>query len=172
MDGGGRRAQVVIAMAVVVTIALVPIAAAYLQLGYVADDTTPSRHSDASDVTAALSQAVADAEGQVAGEYTWSERSASATAARAWLDPRLVGIETPRDADSIAIRIAYNDSMATRVATSKCPHGDGREFGACRTDGGIVVQERDGDTVLVAVAFDIRIQTPDRSTSMTTVVEP
>ncbi|MGB9963957.1 DUF7261 family protein [Halobacterium hubeiense] len=38
--------------------------------------------------------------------------------------------------------------------------------------GGVVVQERAGETVVVAVAFDVRVSTPDGTTRFARTVRP
>jgi len=45
-----------------------------------------------------------------------------------------------------------------------------REFGPCRADRGVVVQERDDRTLVLAVAFDLTVVT-ERETTNLTVVE-
>lgn len=154
------RGQLVIAMAVVVTIALVPIAAAYLQLGY-----APGEQGQATDhagaVDRALEQAVGGAENEVAGEYQWAERDDAIDRFRTRLDPRIVGIESPGPHETVAVTVTYNQTRAAVGATTACPSGNGRAFGPCQASQGIVVQERADETVIVAVALDIQVVTAE-----------
>jgi hypothetical protein len=143
-------------MAVVVTVALVPVAAAYLQLGYVAADGQDREQTAA--VTAALDRTVGAAENRVAGEYAWSDRDRAVAEVRDWLAPRVDGIEAPGDPESVVTVVTYNQSLAAHVAATACPGtGDGRAFGPCVASRGVVVQERAGETVVVAVALDVRV---------------
>lgn len=146
----------IIAMAVVVTIALVPIAAAYLQLGYASAAQTLDT-DDASAVDRALEQAVGGAENEVVGEYQWTDRQAAVDRTRDRLDPRIEGIESPGGHETVAVTVTYNQTLASETASAECPSGNGREFGPCRASRGIVVQERADETVIVAVALDVHV---------------
>lgn len=156
----------VIAIAVVVTVALVPIAAAYLQLGSLAIDDSVDRSTDAAAVTRALAQSVAGATSEVDGEYQWSERDAAVESVHNWLDPRLEGLETRHDPGTQAVTISYNQTLAESVAADECPSGNGRSFGPCTASRGVVIQERDDEAVIVAVAFDVRSTTADGTRSI------
>jgi phosphopantetheine adenylyltransferase len=48
--------------------------------------------------------------------------------------------------------------------------GDGRWFGPCQSIDGVVVQERVGETTVLAVAYDVRITTPRGERALTFVV--
>lgn len=169
---GPTRAQVVVSMAVVVTVALVPVAAAYLQLGYTSGDAAVDRGDGSDAVVRALASAVGGVESQVAGEYDWRERERAVDAVHGWLDPRVDGIETPGGAETTAITIRYNQSLAERAATTTCPSGRGRAFGACDSIRGVVVQERAGETVVVAVALDVRVVAADGTTRVSRMIRP
>lgn len=159
-------------MAVVVTVALVPVAAAYLQLGYAAP-TDVDRGHEATSATRALEQVVAGGENHVAGAYSWTERDRAVGDLRAWLDPRIAGIESPNDPASVAVDVTYNQSRASRYAATACPGGGpGRAFGPCDAIRGVVVQERAGEAVVVAVALDVRVVTPAGWTAVSDVYEP
>lgn len=147
-------------MAVVVTIALVPVATAYLQLGYTTATRT-DHHTTAANVDRALAQAVSYAAGETTGRYDWTDRTDAIEHLHQTLDPRLESLESPTDPNSIAVTIAYNQSHASHVAATECPTGPGRDFGPCRASRGIVVQERAGETVILGVALDLIIVTPD-----------
>ncbi|WP_224447668.1 DUF7261 family protein [Haloprofundus salilacus] len=47
-------------------------------------------------------------------------------------------------------------TAGTQWAETNCPRGPNREFGPCESFGGVVVQERAGDAVVVAVSLDVR----------------
>lgn len=169
--GRPTRAQLVVSMAVVVTVALVPVAAAYLQLGY-ASTPLESRSSHADDVTRVLDRSVADATGEVSGEYSWAEWSAAIDELRTRLEPALSGISSMPGHETSSVQVEYNQTDASRIAANTCPGGEGRQFGPCRAAGGIVVQERAGETTIVAASFDVRIRTPDSSATITTRIDP
>jgi folate-binding Fe-S cluster repair protein YgfZ len=69
-------------------------------------------------------------------------------------------------------RVAYNRTVAERVACEDCPRGEDRAFGPCEAAGGLVLQERAGETTVVAVAVDLRVRSPRASTDATIVVRP
>lgn len=167
-----RRAQLVILAAVLVTVALVPVVLAYLQLGYHADVRASGAEDDPTrDATGVLVRAVHDASADVPGEYQWSRRSAAVTAVRTDLAPRIETVETARVEDGIARNVAYNQSLASRWAGSNCPDGPARQFGSCEAIAGVVVQERAGRTHVLAVAVDVRTTTEDELTRVATVLE-
>lgn len=158
-------------MAVVVTIALVPIAAAYLQLGYTTSGQgQPADHSRV--VDRALEQAVGGAENEVAGKYQWSERVDAIDRIRDRLDPRIDGIESPGRHETVAVSVTYNQSRAADVAATECPSGNGRSFGPCQASRGVVVQDRAGETVIVAVALDIQVVTGEKTSWLGCVYRP
>lgn len=163
----------VVAMAVLVTVALVPVAAAYLQLGFGASAHTADRTAEAHAVTRALTQSVAEVEGTVAGEYAWSEREHAVSSVRTRLEPGIERIESAGDSGTVASRVTYNQTHADRFATTRCPGGDsGRRFGPCVADRGVVVQERAGETVVVGVALDVRVVAVDGRTTVFEVYQP
>jgi hypothetical protein len=65
--------------------------------------------------------------------------------------------------------VTENETAAAAVA---CPGGPGRVFGACERDGGLVVQERAGETVVVAAAYDVRVTASGGTTAFTRVIRP
>lgn len=67
--------------------------------------------------------------------------------------------------------VSYNASAASAWTSEHCDSGDGKRFGSCETDGGVALQERAGEAVLLAVAFDVRVVGPDGETGFTVVVE-
>nr|WP_224447652.1 hypothetical protein [Haloprofundus salilacus] len=63
-----------------------------------------------------------------------------------------------------------NATAGTQWAETNCPRGPNREFGPCESVGDIVVQERAGDAVVVAVSLDVRVTTDCGRIEMTRVV--
>lgn len=168
-----RRAQVVLVAAAVVALALVPVLLAYLQLGYhddvraSGDYTAPTR-----DAQRALERAVHDASEAVDGEYGWGrEQRRRATAdVRERLGPRLEALRKSRVERGTVYEVSYNDTASGAYASEQCPRGEGRRFGACQADGGVVLQRRAGETHLLAVAFDLAVTTERGRTEVTLVV--
>lgn len=80
-------------------------------------------------------------------------------------------LEASRVEEGVAYEVAYDDGAATTWRQSNCTRGDGRRFGGCAVEDGIVLQERAGEAVLLAVAFDVRAIGPDSETALTVVVE-
>jgi hypothetical protein len=167
-----RRGQLVLLTAAVVAAALAPALFAYLQLGYHADvEASRDFETPTADAVAALDRAVFEASASIAGEYAWSERGAAADRVRAVLAPRIDRLEASRVVDGTAISVSYNGSAAAEATVRDCPAGDGRAFGDCRADAGVVLQERAGESALVAVAFDVRVVRPNGRTTVTVVDE-
>lgn len=167
-----RRGQLVLLTAAVVAAALAPALLAYLQLGYHADvEATRDFESPTADVVVALDRAVFEASASVAGEYAWSEHSAAADQVRTVLEPRVGRLEASRVVDGTAVTVSYNGTAAERASARDCPSAAGRAFGDCRADGGVVLQERAGESTLLAVAFDVRVVRPHGETRVTVVDE-
>lgn len=166
-----RRGQLVVLAAGVVVVALVPMLAAYLQLGYAEDvDATADDPSPTADAIRTLEGAVHDATADVPASYDWSDRGAAADAVRSRLSPRIETVETSLLDRGIARSVAYNDTLAGEVASDECPGGPARQFGSCVADGGIVLQERAGEAHVVAVAVDIESTTEAGSARVSTVL--
>jgi hypothetical protein len=167
--GGSDRGQFVLLAGVVVALALVAMLTAYLQLGYhvnVAQDTDRA----VGDSRAFLDRATYEAARPLRGEHDWSQRGQAVTAMRDRLDPRLDTLERSRVDQGIVSRATVNASAASAWAGEYCPSGDGQAFGPCEADRGVVVQERTGRTLVLAVAYDLTVTTEDGSTRLTTVV--
>lgn len=162
-----RRGQLVLVAAAVAALALVPVAAAYLQFGYAPGVADPDPdHGER--VASELDRLVDDAAEQATGR-AWNEREAAIREVRAALGPRVDVLERSRLGDAVAVRVVENETAADGVA---CPGGRGRAFGSCERDGGVVVQERASETVVVAVALDVHVTTPNRTTRFTRVYGP
>lgn len=162
-----RRGQLVLVAAAVAALALVPVAAAYLQFGYAPGVADPNPDHD--ERVAGELDRLADDAAEAATGRPWSEREVAIREFRAALGPRVDILETSRLGDAVAVRVTENGTAAAGVA---CPGGPGRAFGDCERDGGVVVQERANETVVVAVALDVRVTTPDGTTRVTHVVRP
>ncbi|MFC5970929.1 hypothetical protein ACFPYI_06245 [Halomarina salina] len=167
---GRDRAQFVLAAAAVVAVALAPAVLAYLQLGY-HPDVAANDDYDAplADADRLLSRSVHEAGTNVTGA-DWTNRTAVADRVRELLDPRIRTLEGSRVADGVGYEVEYNGSAAREWANERCPEGDGRRFGSCETDGGVVVQERANETTVVAVAFDVQVTTERGAYDATLVV--
>lgn len=161
------RGQLVLVAAAIAALALVPVVAAYLQFGYapaVADvDADHGAH-----VSRTLDRLADDAAEDATGT-DWGEREAAVDQMWEVLDPRLRTLERARLGQGVAVNVTENATLADEAG---CPSGDGRSFGACETLGGVVVQERADETVVVGVAFDVRITTPDGTTRFGRVARP
>jgi hypothetical protein len=165
-----RRGQLVFLAGVVVALALVAMLVGYLQLGYHGDVTAASTDRPVRDSTAFLDRATHESARSVRGSYTWDDRGAAVTATRESLDPRLDTLERARVSEGVVSRVAFNVTAASEWAGSHCPTGPGREFTSCSVDRGVVVQGRDGRTLVLAVGYDLTVTTEEGTTRLTTVV--
>lgn len=161
------RGQLVLVAAAVAALALVPVAAAYLQFGY-APAVADADEDHGERVSRALDRVANDA-AEAATGAAWGERERAVQRVNATLTPRLRTVERARLGDGVVVSVSYDGALAERV---DCPSGDGRSFGPCEVHGGVVVQERAGETVVVAVAFDVRVTTPEGTTRFGRVVRP
>ena len=163
------RGQLVLVAAGVVAIALVALVVAYLQLGYHADvraggpDSDPGRNAER-----VLSRAVHEVALEAGGP--WSDRATVVQATRARLAPRIDTLEDARIERGTTYLVEYNDTAAQAFAAGRCPSGPNRRFGPCRERDGVVVQERAGETHVLAVAFDVTITTGDGTRRLTLVI--
>jgi len=162
-----ERGQLVLVAAAVAALALVPVVAAYLQFGY-APAVADADADHASRVSRALDRLADDAAERATGA-DWRDRERAVEDLRESLAPRLRTVERARLGDGIAANVSYSTAGADGVA---CPGGSGRSFGACENVGGVVVQERAGETVVVAVAFEVRVTTPSGTVRFERVVRP
>nr|WP_303647806.1 hypothetical protein [Haloarchaeobius amylolyticus] len=151
-------------------IALLPLALAYLQLGAHPDvvataDADRPVHDGVQVLEGAVHRAGSDATGQ-----PWADREAAVAQVRADLAPRFATLEASQVAAGIAYEVAYDQTAATSWAASDCPSGPRRQFGACEAIDGVVVQERAGETTVLAVAVDLTVTTRDGVSAVTVVV--
>lgn len=170
-DGRPGRGQLVLLSAAVLAIALVPVLFAYLQLGYHAD-VTASTDYDSPDRNAkrVLERAVHEASTGIPGNHSWTDRQDAVDRVRSRLDPRLATLATARIEAGTAVRTTYNQSAADTWATTHCPDGPDRQFGTCEARRGVVVQDRVGETHVLAVALDVTITTERGTRRLTLVV--
>ncbi|WP_324663312.1 DUF7261 family protein [Haloarcula sediminis] len=169
---GGERGQLVLVAAVLVAVALAPVVLAYLQLGYHDDVRAAGAVDDPTgDTVRVLDRAVTRESDSVPRTYAWAERSGAVTALRDGLEPVRSRLRTAEMARGTVTEIRYNATAARAWQSANCPEGPGREFGVCRTDRGVVVQERVGRTHVLAVGFDVTTTSEERQTAVTVVVE-
>jgi hypothetical protein len=166
---GDGRGQLVLLAAAAVAVAIVPLAFGYFQLGYAADVRAGGDHTDPGrDATRVLSRAVHESALEASGP--WANRAGVVDRTRGRLAPRLDSLRTARVGRGTVFEVGYNDSAADRWAGRDCPGGPDRRFGDCEARRGVVVQERAGETHVLAVAFDVRITTERGTRALTLVV--
>lgn len=165
-----QRGQVVLLAAVVLVVALVPLVLAYLQLGYDGDVHTGIETDPGGDAERLLDRAVNEATRDIAQTYEWDEHTAAVRTVHDRLDPPIGTLEQSRLDDGTVYEVSYNDSRAQAWEENNCPGGPDRQFGPCEPIDGIVVQERAGETHVLATAFDITVTTPDGETRVRTVI--
>lgn len=167
-----ERAQLVLIASVVITVAIVPIAFASLQLGYDGDVESSVGVSDPErDAHRVLVRAVHDASAPVPANYNWTNRSVAVDAVRANLESRFGAVETGLLDRGIAREVRYNQSAAVAWADANCPGGPDRQFGGCVADRGVVVQERANRTHVLRVAVGLETTTDRRESSVTWVID-
>lgn len=167
-DRGTDRSQLVLAAAVVIVVALAPVVLAYLQLG-VHPDVGVDDGNYGADARRFLERATHEAGTEATG-FDWAERERPVERARERLAPRLETLNASRVEEGVAYATVYDDSAAREWAREHCPRGDGRRFGPCRAVDGVVVQERAGETAVLAVAYDVTVTTERSEQELTFVV--
>lgn len=158
--------------AAAIAVALVPLALAYVGLGYDADVAGDDPAAPLSDADRVLERITHNATSTVAGEYDWEDRERAAATLGERLDRETEELERSRLSSGVAYEVERNASAAGRWADGHCPSGPDRAFGPCEAIDGIVLQERAGETAVVAVAFDVHATTERGRGEMTTVVRP
>ncbi|AKU06739.1 DUF7261 family protein [Haloferax gibbonsii] len=164
------RGQLVLVSGAVVAVALLALLVVHAQLGFagVVETTEPPPLDDVVETT---DGGVEMAAAGVAGRYDWAARDAAVEDFRSRLDPALANVERAHAGEG-GVALRTNDSAAAGWALRNCPDGPYREFGPCVVDDGVVVQERAGETAVVAVLVDVRIATPRSRTALTVAVRP
>lgn len=167
-----NRGQLVLVAAALVAVALAPVVFAYLQLGYHGDVTASEGYtSPGRNAERVLERAVHEASVEVRGEYAWDERSLAVSVVRSELEPRVDSLRSSRVESGTAYRVSYNQSAAESWRGANCPSGPNRDFGPCEAQRGVVVQERAGETHVLAVAFDVRVTTKQTETRLVLVLK-
>lgn len=166
-----ERGQLVLVAAVFIAVSFVPVTVAYLQLGYSADiEASSDPASDSLESTTRLLQRAVHAETN--NTTAWTQRNATVTALHNQLEPHTSAIETERITTEAVQRVRYNESAASKWSLTNCPNGSARQFGPCTADRGIVIQERIGETHVLAVAFDVTLTTDQERIEATVIVQP
>lgn len=168
--GGDGRGQFVLLAGVVVALALVAMLTGYLQLGYHADVANGHADRPVQDSTAFLERATHEEARVLRGNYDWTERERAVAAMRDRLRARLARLERARVTEGVVSRASFNASAANESVDDYCRSGRGRAFGSCESRSGVVVQERTGRPLVLAVGYDLTVTTEDRTTRLTTVV--
>ena len=164
-----QRGQIVLLAAIALAVVLVPLVLAYLQLGYHADTEPTIGTAPETAVERELDRAVHDAASSIASASEWNRRDDAIRTVQNRLDTPIQRLERSQLEDGIAYRISYNQSRASRWARTNCDSGPNRQFGRCEASHGVVVQNRGGQTHVLAVAFDITVSSSDGDRRLTTV---
>ena len=161
-----QRGQVVVLAAVVLAVALVTMTAAYHGLGYHGDVDATAERSAVAPVSVAeerLQRSVNEV--AVGGGVPWENRSALVDETRGALTVATDGLQREGQARRVSYVVREDASAAEAWAEDDCPSGAFRAFGPCLAQGGIVVQERANETVLVGVAVEVSVRTASSETT-------
>lgn len=171
------RGQLVLLAAIALAVTLIPLVLVYVQLGYHDDIhatsvTTPEKQAERT-----LHHALHNATTDIARTYEWhslteDDRRDAVSTVRDRLDPTLKTLNRSGLDSGTVFVITYNETHAELWVDEYCPEGPNRQFGDCDAIEGVTVQDRDGQTHVLGVAFDILISTPETDMQFTTVVEP
>jgi methionine aminopeptidase len=168
MSDGESRGQVVVLAAVVVAVALVAMATAYHGLGYHGDVRVAADVATEDPVWTAERQLQRDIDTvAVSTPRSWAARGRLVNESRETLRASADSLRRTGQSRRLSYVVRENDRVANRWAETDCPGGAMRAFGPCVADGGIVVQERANETVLVGVAVDVVVRTTDGETRAT-----
>ena len=168
-----QRGQLVLLAAVAIAVAVLPLLAMVGQLGYHPDGA--ARAVDPHPATAGeavLERAVANVAADLPGAYPWAERQRAAATARRELAPTVAAVNRSLVGEGTVLETTLNATLARTWERANCPGGPARRFGPCRTDGGLILQERAGRTHLVAVAVDIAGTGPAEQWEVSFVLRP
>ncbi len=155
-----NRAQLVLGAAAIVAVALTPALFAYLQLAYNGDVAASGEYNaPVQNAQRVLSRGIHGAGSGVPESYHWQQRDAAISTVRTRLKRTLDALRSSRVESGTVYQVGYNDSAAQSWANEHCPRGPNRQFGACEVKQGVVVQNRSGETNVLAVAFDVRVTT-------------
>lgn len=107
---------------------------------------------------------------ETAGDHSWWQRAEMADTISSQVDERIAPLET-KDLDSgVVMEIGVVTDRADAIGSNRCPSGSGCRFGSCVAIDGVVLQERAGEVVVLAIAFEIDIAGPDHRGSSLFVV--
>lgn len=161
-DDADDRGQLVLVAAAAIALALFPLVLAYLQLGYAGDVATErAGPATGGELDVALEEAVHGVAIDVDGRSDVGPEAA-ATAFRSGARADLRRLETARVEEGTAARIEYAPELAEDwVATGRWRSGVADDFARPTVHGGVIVQERAGEPVVLAVAFDVHLRTPE-----------
>lgn len=159
---GHDRGQLVLVAAAAIALALFPLVLAYLQLGYAGDVATErAGPATGGELDVALEEAVYDVASDVDGRIH-RRPAAAASAFRSRTRPDIRRLETARVEEGTAARIEYAPDLAEEwVASDRWRSGVADDFAPPTAHGGVIVQERAGEPVVLAVAFDVHLRTPE-----------
>lgn len=169
--GDDDRGQTVLLAAAVLALALVPMTVAYLQLSAHPDVAAGHDDPDGERTVTELERVLYDARAGVPATYAWENRTDAVATVRARAATPIDRLERAGVADGVTRSVTYNETAAARRASEACPGGPAREFGDCDAIDGVVVQDRLGETHVLAAAFDVRVTTDRGTTRLTVVVE-
>lgn len=168
MTVAGDRGQVVLLAAVVVAVALVAMSTAYHGLGYHGDVRTTAAVGAEEPTTVAEHrlQAAVDATA-VDTARPWMARNTTVSDVRDAVREVIADLQRSDATRGQVFVVRENEALADAWADDDCPGGTLRDFGPCRADGGVVVQERANETVLVGVVVDLTIRSKRGETRAT-----
>lgn len=158
--------------AVLLALALVPVAFAYLQLGYHDDIGANSPGTAMGETERAVERGVHESAVAIRETFDWERREAAVAAFRDGLASTRRAVSRAELGDGRAVRVEYNQTRAALAADRHCPSGTARQFGDCDAIGGVVVQERAGTTHVLSVAVDLELTGPQQERTVTTVLQP
>lgn len=164
------RGQAVLLAALVLVVALLPIIAAYLQLGYGGESAVGVDDDRQREARHLLERAVQEEASAIDGRYRWRQRDVAVDRLRERLEPTARQLSRSRLNEGVVQQLSYNESRAAAWASARCPGGPNRQFGPCEAIDGLVVQDRADQTHILAVAVDILLTTPDSESTLTTVI--
>jgi hypothetical protein len=150
---------VVLLAAGVVTVALVAMLLAFVQLGYHADVGASGAEVPPDEGTRRVLDAAVDRAAVRVDGGDWTNRSGAADRVDATVDAAARNLTDVAAAEGRAMTVEQNATAAATLAAD-CPTGPDRAFGDCEALGGVVVQERADEVALLGVALDVRVTGP------------
>jgi hypothetical protein len=154
-----NRGQVVLMAAGVAAVALLAMVVAFAQLGLSATASPPDPVLDLDAVSDSLRVTTTAHVFDNAGQFRWSERSTAVSALQDQLRPDIKRLERTTMANGRGISIKMNATVPQQLHLT-CPEGTDKQFGNCLIVDGVVIQERAGETTVIAVSYDIEVISP------------